>query len=348
MSLKKNLYLLLLLLFSCPQAFAKSGREIATQIAPFLSERTVYVVHFDLSQIDFRAVCEEAIHQVEPFLTSFNVDEKSIQGIAREVKKIIRKGEKKIQDDLDTLIDKCGVSDVYILDNDSLQFFAVPLEKRTAAQREALVSFLKDELLWEFGIEIQEHNGFQVFGAFSPERLQELPGKGDAKVQAACEAALKQTTGTTLQAVLLFNSTPTGKEGNPPFPQPKNKIERQWNEFVESMRKTIQSGVLTFDVSKMECVASLQANSESDAKILEQGFRHGIELIGELAGESIQEDRDMAFLAPLVAEFLKGTLKTVQPKRDGNQFVLQYEEKMMFSMMINSFIGAAHFMGNRP
>ena len=349
--MKKSILLLLLFLFFCSGTFAKSGREIATQIAPFLDERTTYVVHVDLSQIDFRAICEEAVDQLEPFLASLNTDEKSIQGIAREAKKILRKGEKKIQDYLDTLINKCGVSDVYMLGNASLgEFFAIPLENRTAAEQEALLSFLKEvpgleNSFLEFGSGVQVRNGFQVFGTFSPEQFQELPDKGDAKIKAVLEDALKQTTGTTLQAALFFHTAPTGQEWDSPlFSQPKNEMERQWNELVDSMGKKIQNGHLTFDVSKMECVIALQACSESDAKGLEQDFRHGIELIGEWTRESLQEDRDMAFLAPLVAEFLKGALKTVQPKRTDNRLVLQYEDKMMFSTMINGAVGVAHFM----
>jgi len=349
MHLKKSPLLLFLFLVFCSSVFAKSGREIASQIAPLLDEQTAFVVHIDLLQIDFRTVCEEAISQLEPFLASLDIDEKSIQGIAREAKKILRKGEKKIQDRLDTLIDKCGVYDVYLLGNGSLEFFAIPLEHRTAAEREALVSLLKEtsfleDTFLEFGSGVQERNGFQVFGTFLPERFEELPAKGDAKVKATLEDALKQVTGTPLQAVAFFNSAQTNRAWLIPFSQPKSENERQWNELVDSMRKKIQCGVFTFDVSRMECMLVLQALSEPDAESLEQDFRRGIDLIGKLARESLQEDQDMAFLAPLVAEFLKGALKTVHPERDGNRFILQYEDKMVFPMLINSGVGIANFI----
>jgi len=349
MNLKKSLLLLLLFLVFCSSVFAKSGRDIALPIAPFLDEQTTFVVHVDLSQINSRAVCEEAVGQLEPFLASLNIDEKSIQGIAREAKKILRQGERKIQNDLHTLIDICGVSDVYLLGHGSLVFLAVPLENRTTAERQALVSFFKEvpfleDTFLEFGSGVQEQNGFQVFGAFSPERFQELPGKGDTKVKTVLEDALKQTVGTTLQAVVFPNSLQTGEEWRPPFPNSKSENERQWNELIGSMGQKIQCGVFTFDVSQMKCVLVLQAYSESDAESLEQDFKRGIDFIGEIARESLQEDQEMAFLAPLIAEFLKGALKTVQPERDGNRFVLEYEDEKMFSMVINGGIGITHFL----
>ena len=349
--MKKQILLSFLFLLFCSTSYAKSGEEIAAQIAPLLNERTILVIHIDLSQIDFRDVCEKATSQLEPFLASLNIDEKSIQGIAREAKKILRKGEKKIQNCLDTLIDKCGVTDVYYLgcdapetDESTLDFFAIPLENRTVAQRNALASFLKEiphleDTFLEFGSEIQEHDGFQVFGTFSPERYREIPDQGNAKVQAMLGDALKQTHGATLRAVMILGNI-NFIESN----RPGRELEHQLGELLDAMTKKLKYGVFTFDISRMECTVILQANLESDAKDLEQDFQTLIELYGELAKESIQEDQDMAFLAPLVGEFLKGSLKAAKPNRDGSRFVVQYENDMIFSAFINTLVGAAHFV----
>ncbi len=350
----KRILPLLFLLF-CSPAFAKSGSEIATQIAPLLGERTAFFVHVDLTQIDLKTVCEEATGQLEPFLVSLNLDEKSIQGIAREAKKILRKGEAKLQKYLDTLVNQCGVSDVYFLaegnDKDGALwgYFAIPLAGRTAVQREALVSFLKEDLylndtFLEYGSGVREHKGFQIFGTFSPERFQEFPDKGDAKVKTIFKDALQPTTGATFHMVVVFHFVHTTKDYGEWFPNPKNDNERQWNELMVSLGEKFQCVVLTFDVSRKEFTFILQTNSEADAKGLEQDYQRGIELAGELVKESVQENQDTAFLAPLVAEFLKGAFRAVQLKRDGSRFVFQQEEKKMFSMLINGGVGAAHFM----
>ena len=349
--MKTYIPLFLVLLLLCSPVFAKSGSEIATQVATLLNEQTACVIHIDLTQIDLKTACEEAVGQLEPFLAAINLDEKSIQGIAREAKRILRKGEKKIQDSLDTLVSQCGVSDVYFLgwNEPSLEFFAVPLANRAVAEREALVSFLREipfleGAYLEYGSGVQERNGFQVFGAFSPERFQEFPDEGDAKVKTILEDALKQATGTTLQVVVFLQ---TVKFFDQPL-HPKSEIELQWSELADSMQKKLQSAVLTFDISQMKGTLILQANSESDAIDFEQDYRRGIELVGELVRESIQKDRDMAFLAPLVAEFLKGALKTVELQRNGNRFIMQYEDKMMFSTLINGAVGTAHFVFPSP
>ena len=353
---------LLLFLLFCTAAHAKSGGEIAAQIAPLLNERTVVVAHVDLSQIDLHDICEKATSQLEPFLVSLDLDEKSVQGIAREAKKLLLKGEKKVQKYLDTLIDKCGVTDVYWLFTDApktadskspgtMGFVAIPLANRTTVQREALVSFLAedfsfflDELDWKFELkfnsEIQEIDGFQILGTASPEQFREFHGEADTKAKAVLEDAFKQSPEAILQVGVLFNEHTTNFGESL---QPNSEVERQWGELFVAMTKKNRYGVFTFDVSKMACTIILQANSESDAKGLEEDFQTAAGLLGELVKEGMEEDKDTAFLAPFIAEFMKGSFKTVVPKRDGSRFAVQYENEMIFSMIVNGLVGAAHF-----
>ncbi len=342
----------LLLLSLCSSAFAASGKEVATQIAPLVNERTMFVAYADLSRIDFHAVCESAVTEVEPFLASLEMDEKSIKGVGKEAKKLILKGEKLVQDYIDVLTKKCGVTDFYLLaqaaekkagskkrEKEPLAFAAIPLKGLSKEQQETLHKLGPRS-------EILDFEGFCVVDFDRTDlanRLEEIHGETSATKIRSLENAFNFTAEADVRIVFL----PTeGETESIAFSNRKTKseAERQFGDLLASMVSKIQWIALTGDLKKMELAVILEAETEAEAVNLEKDYLKAVELGCEAARIEMEKNKDTAFLAPLVVEFSKGYFKAVQPKHEESRFVLKYENKPFFSVLLGGYVGAAYFM----
>ncbi len=344
----------LLFLSLCSSAFAASGKEIVSQIAPLVNDRTAFVAYADLSRIDFHAVCENAVAEVEPFLTSLAMDDRSVKGVGKEAKKLILKGEKSVQEYIDVLTIKCGVTDFYLLGQSAekkadsrnrdpdLMFAAIPIKNRTKEQQEALRKLSEET-------ETQEIEGFQVIvlrdflHTVPPDRLKVIRGEPGAEQTRRLENAFHLTKDADIRAVVLATEDMTD-EVSFSTRKTKSETERQFNDLLFSMSSKIQWVALACDLKKMELNVIFEAGTEAEAANIEKDYMKAVELGCEAARAEMEKDKDTAFMAPLVVEFAKGFFKANQPKHEESRFVLKYENKPLFSAVLGGYIGAAYFM----
>ena len=367
---KLNISGIVLFLLFCSAVHAKTGKEIATQIAPLVNEATLFVAYADFSKINVEQICGESVKQIEPLLNGVDLDEKSVKGISREATKLVAKGQKRVQSYLDGLVQKSGVTDVFFViqteidetgdetNESALMFLAFPLENRTKTQQDALSQVLSPGIEAEYLSEAIELHGFQIVAisvdnleSVSKERIEKALEPEPTQSLKFLEEAFSQMENSSLQGAMLPGNGQFDKilEAFNFFSAPSmylGKDDETYREYVEigkSYMKKISWLSYEFDFSTWTYRLTVNAKSEADAKMLEKDFDRYILLSCELIKKNIAQEPDFAFFAPLAFEFVKGFYETQKPLRDGDQFITEWESPMLFGNLLNLYVGIAHF-----
>ena len=363
-----NISGIVLFLLLCSAVHAKTGEEIATQIAPLVNETTRFVAHADLSKINLDQICSESIKQIEPFLNGINLDEKSVKGISREATKLVAKGQKRVQSYLDGLVQESGITDVFFIaqaeivdetNERGLAFLAFPLKNRSKTQQDALSQVLAPGIDAEYLSEAFELHGFQIIAisggtreVVSQEQVEKALEQETIQSQKLLEEAFDQMDHSrSIRGIFLPRNDQLDKmlEIFDIFSAPTMRLEKDdetLSEYVElaksyTKKTSWMSYVIDFSTWKYRLV--VKANTEADAKAMEKDFDRSIFLSGELVKKAIAQEPDFAFFAPLASEFVKGFYETQKPLRDGDQFITEWESPMLFGNLLNFYVGIAHF-----
>lgn len=355
---------LFLLLFSAAVSARESGENpLLEKVDPFLNDSLFMLAHLDISKVDIKELCSESFESIESVLLLLEIDEKSIRGINREAKKILKKGENRLLEYQQSLAGRFGITEVFLAvygKDDSKSgvevFLLFPTENRTKKQRENFALWMK-ERSEQWGAAFYETRGMQILGdldefeedsgweCFQREKTIQydlsplFSPENDSSFRVVCFLSEQWTE--TLIAILTLENNPGVFSVVPP----KDKERKE--KLAEKFRSLFARPRCLFfeaDFQNMEMQYTVQNFSDSDLQQVRKIWSEIVDLCGESILEQFDQGGEMGFLAPMFSEFFKGLYRTYLPGEENLQMQKVVDLKPGGTFAINILIGAAHFL----
>lgn len=306
------------------------------QIAPFLDDQGVAVVHLDLRKVDPEYWAKQLTEFLEQQLPQWGFERKSVRGIMQEWNALLPKKLPPILEPFNRLTKEAEIMDLYFIGpirktaEESLPFFMIPLKGKNDKQKQTVRDMVRNLFQWSFSSE--EEPAFLEFKeALIFPITDEMPIQEDADTIRENLESIKPISVSLLSEAWKSHENDLIR-GIVFFP--KNLVElveetenggdlelESFKTFADAIQTDVLWFSFGFDLERLRCINYLKMKDETAAQDFMKQLKILVDEIAKNTERNANSNEVLQYFSRVMRVSFEEISRMVMPRQEGDRIV---------------------------